>query len=125
MFLPIADYPNTGSIPRVTWLLIALNVALYLAVTLPFGLRPPSLDDPLLADYLRMLGVQGPVPYEVIREQLTAYDLLIFRYGFRPASFDLIGLFSSIFLHAGFFIWPEICCFSISSAITSNIASAR
>ena len=103
MFLPIADSPASGSIPRATWLLIALNVAVYLLVTLPYGLRPPSLDDPLLADYLRMLGVQGPVPYEVIRTQLTAYDLLVFRYGFRPAHFDLVSLFSSIFLHAGFF----------------------
>lgn len=103
MFLPIADSPNSGSIPKVTWLLIALNVLVYLGVSVPLDLRPPALDDPLLAEYLRMLGAQGPVPYEVIRDQLSAYDLLVFRYGFRPAHFDLISLFSSIFLHAGFF----------------------
>ncbi|MCF6179939.1 MAG: rhomboid family intramembrane serine protease [Geopsychrobacter sp.] len=102
MFLPIADSPNAGSTPRVTWLLIGLNVAIYLVVTLPLGLRPPALDDPLLADYLRMIGVQGPIPVSAIRDQLTAYDLTIFRYGFRPANFDLVSLFSSIFLHAGF-----------------------
>lgn len=103
MFLPIADSPHAGSFPRITWLLIAVNVLVYLVVSLPSGLRPPSMDDPLLAEYLRMLGAQGPVPYDVIRDQLTAYDLLIFRYGFRPANFDLFSLFSSLFLHAGFF----------------------
>jgi len=103
MLLPIADSPNSGSLPKATWLLIALNVVVYLAVTLPASMRPPALDDPLLTEYLRMLGVQGPISYAVIRDQLTAYDLLIFRYGFRPADFDLISLFSSIFLHAGFF----------------------
>ena len=103
MLLPIGDSPNAGSFPKITWLLIGINVAVFLGVSLPFGWRPPALDDPLLAEYLRMIGVQGPVGYDVIREQLTAYDLLVFRYGFRPANFDLISLFSSIFLHAGFF----------------------
>jgi membrane associated rhomboid family serine protease len=87
----------------VTWLLIGLNVAIYLGVTLPLGWRPPALDDPLLADYLRMLGVHGPVPYAAIRDQVTAYDLVIFGYGFRPANFNLVSLFTSLFLHAGFF----------------------
>jgi membrane associated rhomboid family serine protease len=103
MFLPIADSPNSGSIPRVTWLLIVINICVYLAVSLPLGFRPPALDDPLLVEYLRMLGLQGPVSYEVISDQLTAYDLFVFRYGFRPAAFDPTRLFSSIFLHAGFF----------------------
>lgn len=103
MFLPIADSPNSGSVPRATWLLIGLNVAVYLLVSLPLGFQPPALDDPLLADYLRMLGVQGPVPVAAIRDQLTAYDLLIFRYGFRPANFAPLSLFSALFLHAGFF----------------------
>ncbi len=103
MFLPIDDSPKAGSFPRITWLLIGINMAVYLGVSLPFGWRPPALDDPLLAEYLRMIGVPGPVSYDLIREQLTAYDLLIFRYGFRPAHFDLLSLFSSLFLHAGFF----------------------
>ncbi len=103
MLLPIADSPNPPSPPRVTWWLIALNVAVYLAVTLPLGLRPPAFDNPLLAEYLRAIGVQGPVPYASIVEQLTAYDLLVFKYGFRPAAFSLPTLFSSIFLHAGLF----------------------
>jgi membrane associated rhomboid family serine protease len=102
MFLPIGDSPNASSQPKMTWLLIGLNVAVYLALTLPSSWRPPALDDPLLGEYLRMLGVQGPVPLSAIRDQLTAYDLLIFRYGYRPAAFNLVSLFSSLFLHAGF-----------------------
>jgi len=30
MFLPIADAPNAGTIPRITWVLIAINVLVYL-----------------------------------------------------------------------------------------------
>lgn len=103
MLLPIADAPNAASTPWVTWSLIALNVAIYLAVTMPLGLSPPTPDDPLLAEYLRAIGVQGTVPYAVIIQQLTAYDLIVFKYGFRPATFFLPSLFSSFFLHAGFF----------------------
>lgn len=103
MLLPIADSPNPAMAPRVTWLLIALNVAVYLAISLPLGLRPPRLDDPFLAEYLRAIGVQGPVAVSSIQEQLTAYDLLVFKYGYRPAAFSLTTLFSSLFLHGGFF----------------------
>ncbi|WP_083928852.1 rhomboid family intramembrane serine protease [Geopsychrobacter electrodiphilus] len=103
MFLPIGDSPRASSTPWMTWLLIGLNVTVYLGVTLPAGWRPPALDDPLLAEYLRMLGVHGPVPISAIQNQITVYDLLVFRYGFRPASFNLISLFCSLFLHAGLF----------------------
>ena len=101
MLLPIADTPNPPDFPRITWLLIALNVLVYLAVTLPASLRPPAPDDPLLGEYLRYLGVQGPVAYSVIRDNLSAYDLLIFKYGFRPAVFSLTTLVTSLFLHGG------------------------
>ncbi len=103
MLMPIADSPNPPTPPRITWLLIVLNLAVYLFVTLPSSWRPPAIDSPLLVEYLRSIGVQGPVSYARIAEQLTAYDLLVFKYGFRPAAFSVTTLFSSIFMHAGFF----------------------
>lgn len=101
MLLPIADSPNAPGLPKTTWLLIGLNVAVYLFVTLPLGLRPPDFTDPYLAEYLRAIGVHGPVAASSIRDNLTAYDLIVFKYGFRPAAASLLTLFSSLFLHGG------------------------
>ena len=103
MLLPIADSPNAASLPKVTWLLIGINVAVYLLVTLPLGLRSPDLSDPILVEYLRAIGVHGAVAVSAISEQVSAYDLVMFKYGFRPAAASPLTLFTSLFLHGGFF----------------------
>jgi membrane associated rhomboid family serine protease len=103
MFLPIADSPNPSSRPIVTWGLLLLNLAVYLAVSLPLSLQAPAMNDPVLPEYLRTIGVQGPVPFAMIRDNLTAYDLVVFKYGFKPATGGVIPLFTALFLHAGFF----------------------
>lgn len=103
MLLPIADTPNADALPKVTWLLMGVNIAVYLLVSVPLGLHPPELSDPVLAEYLRAIGVNGQVSAASIRENLTAYDLVVFKYGFRPAAASLLTLLSSLFLHGGFF----------------------
>jgi membrane associated rhomboid family serine protease len=40
-----------------------------------------------------------------LRNHISAYDLFIFRYGYRPAEGSVLTLFSSLFLHAG---WAHI-----------------
>jgi membrane associated rhomboid family serine protease len=101
MFFPIADTPNPPGRPLVTWLLIGANVAVYLLISLPASSRQVSLHDPLLLEYLRALGFQGQVHASEVLQQVSAYDLLVFEYGFRPAEFSLAALFSSLFLHGG------------------------
>jgi membrane associated rhomboid family serine protease len=101
MFFPIADTPNPPGRPLATWALVAVNVAVYLLVTLPASQRPVSLNDPLLYEYLHQLGLAGRVSAQAVLEQISAYDLLVFRYGFRPAEFSLVAMFSSLFLHSG------------------------
>lgn len=102
MFLPIADTPNPPGRPYVTWGLIAINVAIYLLISLPASFSRVELNDPALIEYLRVLGVRGQVTAQEVHQNINAYNLLVFKYGFRPADFSLISLFSSFFLHGGF-----------------------
>ena len=101
MLLPVGDTPNPRGRSYVNYCLIALNLAVFGLVTLPLSASPPDLNDPLLLDYLRAIGAQGGVPVQSILDQVSAYDLLVFRYGFRPGDPGLLSLFSAMFLHAG------------------------
>jgi len=101
MFLPIADTPNPPGRPLVTWGLIAINVGVYLLVTLPVSSEKVNLQDPLLYEYLRALGVLGKISAKEVYQSVSAYDLLVFKYGFRPAEFAPITLLTSLFLHSG------------------------
>src|SRR5512134_1486794 len=103
MFLPIGDEPNPHHVPLMTAGLIAINVAIYLLVTLPLGMRPPDPGDPMLAEYLRAILPMlppGTSPQEVLG-QISAYDLVVYRWGFRPNDASIVTLFTSMFLHGG------------------------
>ena len=103
MFLPLGDEPNPRGIPIVTCTLIGINVAVFLFVTLPLSGVRPAPDDPVLWEYLTALGPQlSPRMEERLLLQLSAYDLVVFSYGFRPAAPDVIALLTSLFLHGGF-----------------------
>ena len=101
MLLPIGDVPNPKTTPYVNWLLIGINVAVFLAVTLPLSMTRPDLNDPALLDYLNILGARGNWPVQLIYDHISAYDLVVFKYGFRPAEFSLLSMFTAMFLHAG------------------------
>lgn len=101
MLLPVGDTPNPRGRSYVNYFLIALNLAVFGLVTIPQSVALPDLNDPLLLDYLRAIGAQGGVPVQSILEHVTAYDLLVFRYGYRPGDSSLLTLFSAMFLHAG------------------------
>ena len=104
MFIPVGDYPNPRGVPVVTILLIAVNVAVFVLVSLPLAHAPVSLDDPRLPAYLDLVARSLPrgVSLEVLARQTTAYDLLVFEYGFRADHASLSTLFTSMFLHGGF-----------------------
>ena len=103
MFLPLGDEPNPRGLPVVTYTLIGINVAVFLFVTLPLSGVRPAPDDPVLWEYLTALGPQlSPRMEERLLLQLSAYDLVVFSYGFRPAAPDVIALLTSLFLHGGF-----------------------
>jgi membrane associated rhomboid family serine protease len=104
MFLPISDAPNPRGVPFATWSLIGANVALYLFVSLPLGMRPVDLRDPALPEYVQLVARQmgGRVDVRQIIGQTSAYNLFVFKHGYRPAHPSVSDLFFSMFLHGGF-----------------------
>lgn len=104
MILPIGDSPNpAGFRPYVTWLLIAANVLVYLAYTLPLGVAPIDPTSPEAQDYLRFL--EGLVPSGQLAaavQTVSQWDLVVFEYGYRPSTPQALDLFTSMFMHAGF-----------------------
>jgi membrane associated rhomboid family serine protease len=103
MVIPIGDEPNPPQRPVMTVALIAVNVAVYVLLSLPLSMRPADPSDPLVAEYLRSLAPLLPpgTSMEQAARAVTAYDLFVFRYGFRVAAPSAIPVFSHMFLHAG------------------------
>jgi membrane associated rhomboid family serine protease len=101
MLLPYGDTPNPPNTPIVNYLLIGANVAVFLFISLPLTLTKPDYNDPLLIEYLQAMGAHGYQAINQILQHLSAYDLFVFRYGFRPASPSVLTLFTSMFLHGG------------------------
>ncbi len=105
MILPLSDQPNPrGFVPILTYLVLFLNVAIYVVVTLPLSTQPADPRDPMLAEYVRVVGQNLPpgVSPRQILEQVSAYDLVVFSYGYRPVAPSLLSLFTAMFLHGGF-----------------------
>ena len=103
MVLPIGDAPNPKGFPFVNYLLIAVNVAVFLFFTVPLEGTQPASTDPLLGEYVREMSraLQGRVPSSAFAHP-SAYDLFVFKWGFRPSNPSFVDLFTSMFLHAGF-----------------------
>ena len=102
MFLPISDSPNPPQRSYMTWSIIGLNIIVYCCITLPLLFQQVDLNNPHLLEYLRTLGVQGRVSAQQVLDHIAPYDLIVFRFGFRPAEFSLVSLFTALFLHGGF-----------------------
>ncbi len=105
--LPLGDEPNPPGTPVLTYALILVNCAAYLFITLPLGAVRPEWADPLVQEYLlawvEALGEPvSRLDVVVMYQQITAYDLFVYRWGFRAADPSLATLFTAMFLHAGF-----------------------
>lgn len=103
MFLPIGDTPNPrGFVAWVTWLLIAVNVAVYLFLTLPLGFTPADPSDPAWAELASRVVETAPagVDPRAILASLTSWDLFVERHGFQPGRPEAADLFSAMFMHA-------------------------
>ena len=104
MFLPIGDQPNPRGTPFLTYALIGLNVAVFALTFLPLTAQLVDPADPRAQEYLSAIRQNLPpnVPMEQVVPQLTAYDLLVFEYGYRPSDPSIVTLFTSMFMHGGF-----------------------
>ena len=104
MILPIGDTPNPkGFTAYVNWLLIIVNVAVYLLMTLPLSDQGVDPADPMLLEYLKAIAQRLPAGVSGGEEGagLNAYDLFVFAHGYKPGAPELTDLFSSLFLHGG------------------------
>jgi len=121
VFIPIGDYPNPRKPQWVTRILLGLNIAVYVFLTLPLqqGLEESDLDDPATRAQLEeMWRVQEPAVREYYRKtgqrvppemqqsawlrSLTKYDLFVDRHGYKPGDPSLFALLFCMFLHANF-----------------------
>ncbi len=103
MIFPLSDSPNPKGIPFITYLLIAVNVLFYVLITVPQSVTPADPSDPAVSAYVdvvRQHASERAVQAELAH--LSAYDLFLFRHGFRPVAPNLEALFLSLFLHGGF-----------------------
>ena len=105
MFLPIGDTPNPENYrPWVNHLLISINVSLYLFVALPASMAAPDINSPEFFEYIGYLSklVGQQFTPEMVADVTSAYDIYVFKHGFRPSQPALSSLFYSMFLHGGF-----------------------
>ena len=104
MFIPLGDEPNPKGVPLITYSFIAINVAVYALISLPLSIVKPDFNDPLFFEYVNVLTSTLPqgISQEEILLRISAYDLVMFNYGFRPADPVPVALITSIFLHGGF-----------------------
>ncbi|MFH7326177.1 rhomboid family intramembrane serine protease [Desulfurivibrio sp. C05AmB] len=100
MFIPVGDTPNPSKFAWMTWGLMLINIGVFFLISLPLMNATPDPGDPVYALFLESMRERGIAVHQ-FRDQITAYDLLVFRYGFRPAEATILTLFSSMFLHGG------------------------
>ena len=99
MILPIGDTPNPEHFtPWVTWGLIAINVLIYVLISLPLSQQGVDPTDPMLREYLQLYP--AALSHELLGS-LRAYDLFIYAHGYKPAAPQLSDLLSAMFLHGG------------------------
>ncbi len=106
MFLPIGDQPNPKGTPYINYALMAVNVLVFLLITVPLMSRGVDPEDPLLQELLQRFLAQNPgIDPGALADHfitgMSAYDLFLLQWGYRPGAPSVLTLFSSMFLHAG------------------------
>ena len=104
MFIPIGDEPNPQETAVVNYGLIGINIAIFVLISWPLSMQPVTQDTPFLLEYLRSLSAENgglPIRDLAILRHLSAYDVFLHQWGFRPADPSVLTIFSSMFLHGG------------------------
>ncbi|MEL6545104.1 MAG: rhomboid family intramembrane serine protease [Myxococcota bacterium] len=102
MFFPIGDEPNPPGRPVVTYALIAVNVLIYLVVSLPLESMRLDPSDPVAREYLDyLMRANLDLSPEQVMQYFSAYDAFVFQWGFKPGAPSITNAFSCMFLHSG------------------------
>lgn len=102
---PVGDTPNPRNFTAwMNWLFIVVNVAVYLFIGLPYSRQLVDPRDPALVEYLRVIApsVSPTTAYRMVGNNISAYDLLVFKFGYKPGAPQFSDLFFAMFLHSGF-----------------------
>ncbi|NPA24425.1 MAG: rhomboid family intramembrane serine protease [Deltaproteobacteria bacterium] len=105
MLLPIGDTPNPENYtPWANWLLIGINVAVYVLITWPLSHRGVNPNDPALYEYLKVMAPHLPrgISLPQLLQHIDAYSLYVFEHGYKAGAPQISDLFYSLFLHGGF-----------------------
>jgi membrane associated rhomboid family serine protease len=104
MIFPIGDTPNPQRF--TAWVnlgLIALNVLIYLVLTLPLSLQGADPADPVTQQLLQLLAARYPeLSPAVLLQNIDRWDVFVQSHGFIAARPSWSALFGSMFLHSGF-----------------------
>ena len=103
MFIPTGDIPNPRAFrPWVNWMLMGLNIAIFVCITLPLSQIPADPRSPQFREYVEVIDKERgqEVSIRGIAERLTAYDLYVFDNGFKPGAPEWMDLLYAMFLHA-------------------------
>jgi len=101
MFIPIGDTPNPPGRPLMTYALIAANIAVFAIITLPLSYSAPDPRDPALVQYIQSIPAARGYPVQAILQNISAYDLFLFKHAYKAASPGVASLLASMFLHGG------------------------
>ncbi len=102
MFFPLGDEPNPRGRAYVNWTLIAANVVIFLLTAAPMMAQAADPADPLFGEYMQFLRRRAPdLAAQALAGQISAYDLFVFHWGYRPGSPSLTTVFTSMFMHGG------------------------
>lgn len=103
IFLPFGDEPNAREVPVMNYAIIAANVLVYVLISMPLMGSPIDPRDPAAQEYINYLFTHfSGFSLEQVHQTVSAYQVFTFHYGFRPADPSFFTLFSSMFLHGGF-----------------------
>ena len=117
MFLPIGDEPNPHTAPWITRILIAINAAVFVFVSLPLERQRATreeLRDPEIAAVLRALDPEDDPDVrpgaeerrERVRriqpQEYSRYDIFVMKHGYKPGAPEFLDLLLCMFLHGGF-----------------------
>jgi membrane associated rhomboid family serine protease len=115
VLLPLGDHPNPRKPQWVTRILLGINVALYIFVTLPLSSQPLTEEDwadpgyrAAFEDFTARVGLSieeldaNPIQRANFLRQVDKYSLFVQKYGYKPGRPDLVSLLFCMFLHAGF-----------------------
>ena len=99
--MPINDNNNSSSVGIVTHSLIAINIAVFVFISLPLMHTQATSNLPFWSHFVNSIESGGNALPAL--SEISAYAVYCFHYGFQPGDPKITTLFGSIFLHSN--IW--------------------